>query len=120
MFPLYLSSPLMQIKIQSLSRYSFIFTLIQFFKKKKCNCLIYLRFALPRCAALRFSVVSDPCDPVGCSPPGCSVHGILQARRLEWLPRPSPGIFPTQGSNPGLLRCKWILYRLSHFGLSPK
>ena len=26
------------------------------------------------------------------------------------------GIFPTQGSNPGLLHCKWILYQLSHKG----
>ena len=25
------------------------------------------------------------CDPVDCSPPGCSVHGILQARILEWV-----------------------------------
>ena len=24
------------------------------------------------------------------------------------------GIFPTQGSNPGLPHCKWILYQLSH------
>ena len=24
------------------------------------------------------------------------------------------GIFPTQGSNPALLHCKWILYQLSH------
>ena len=23
-------------------------------------------------------------------------------------------IFPTQGSNPGLLHCRWILYQLSH------
>ena len=29
------------------------------------------------------------------------------------------GIFPTQGSNPGLLRCRWILYQLSHKG-SPR
>ena len=29
-------------------------------------------------------------DPVDCSPPGSSVHGILQARALEWLPSPSP------------------------------
>ena len=28
------------------------------------------------------SVVSD-CDPVDCSPPGSSIHGILQARILE-------------------------------------
>ena len=25
------------------------------------------------------------CDPMGCSPPGFSVHGILQARILEWV-----------------------------------
>ena len=24
------------------------------------------------------------CDPLDCSPPGSSVHGILQARVLEW------------------------------------
>ena len=24
------------------------------------------------------------CDPMDCSPPGCSVHGILQERKLEW------------------------------------
>ena len=29
------------------------------------------------------------------------------------------GIFPTQGSNPGFLHCRWILYQLSHQG-SPK
>ena len=26
------------------------------------------------------------------------------------------GIFPTQGSNPGLPHCRWILYQLSHKG----
>ena len=25
------------------------------------------------------------CDPKNCSPPGSSVHGILQARILEWV-----------------------------------
>ena len=29
------------------------------------------------------------CDPVDCSPPGSSVHGILQARILEWVVMPS-------------------------------
>ena len=27
---------------------------------------------------------------------------------------PSPGVFLTQGSNPGLMHCKQILYHLSH------
>ena len=30
------------------------------------------------------SVVSDSVPPADCSPPGSSVHGILQARTLEW------------------------------------
>ena len=29
------------------------------------------------------------CDPMDCSPPGSSVHGILQARVLEWVAMPS-------------------------------
>ena len=29
------------------------------------------------------------CDPMDCSPPGSSVHGILQARVLEWVATPS-------------------------------
>ena len=28
------------------------------------------------------------CDPMGCSPTGSSVHGILQARILEWVAFP--------------------------------
>ena len=28
------------------------------------------------------------CDPMDCSPPGFSVHGILQARMLEWVSMP--------------------------------
>ena len=31
------------------------------------------------------------CDPVDCSPPGSPVHGILQARILEWAAMPSSG-----------------------------
>ena len=42
------------------------------------------------------------CDLMDCSPPGSSVHGILQERTLEccFLLQ---GIFPTQGSNLRLL-----------------
>ena len=29
------------------------------------------------------------CDPMNCTPPGCSVHGILQARILKWAAMPS-------------------------------
>ena len=30
-------------------------------------------------------------NPMGCSPPGPSVHGILQARIQEWVAMPSSG-----------------------------
>ena len=47
------------------------------------------------------------CDPVDCRLPGSSVHGILQARILEWVAMPSfRGISPTQGLNSGLPHCR--------------
>ena len=45
------------------------------------------------------------CDSMHCSPPVSSVHGILQARILEWVPFPSPGDLPNPGmelSSPAL------------------
>ena len=33
--------------------------------------------------------MSNPCDPMDCSPPGSSVHGILQVRTLKWVATPS-------------------------------
>ena len=38
-----------------------------------------------------------------CSPPGSSVHGILQASILEWVAMPSSKIFLTLGLDPDLL-----------------
>ena len=47
------------------------------------------------------------CDPMDCSPPGSSVHRILQARILEWVAHfLLQGIFPTWGSNLHLLH--WL------------
>ena len=52
---------------------------------------------------------------MNCGLPGSSAHGILQARILEWVAISfSRGIFLTQGLNPGLSHCRWILYQLSH------
>ena len=57
------------------------------------------------------------CDPMDCSLPGSSAHGIFQAIVLEWIAISfSRGIFPTQGSNWGLPHCRQILYLLSHQG----
>ena len=121
-----------------------------------------------KCLKVKESEVAQLCltlsDPMDYSLPGFSIHGILQARVLEWgaiafsetSPRDtnfkseseshsvmsdslqphglyspwnfpdqntgvgSPsllqGIFPTQGSNWGLLHCRWILYQLSYQG----
>ena len=49
--------------------------------------------------------------------PGSSVHGILQARILEWVAISfSRGIFPTQGSDPCLLHWQVDYLVLSHQG----
>ena len=69
------------------------------------------------------------CDPMDSSLPGSSVHGIFQARVLEWVALSFSagvgslsllqGIFPTQESNWVLLHCRWILYQLSYQGNPP-
>ena len=41
------------------------------------------------CAVLRCLVVSDSLWPHECSPPGSSVHGIVQSGILEWVAMPS-------------------------------
>ena len=47
------------------------------------------------------SVVLTLCDPMDCSPPGSSVHGILQARILEWVAIPFRRWSPNPGIEPG-------------------
>ena len=60
------------------------------------------------------------CDPMDCSPPGSSVHGIFQARILEWGATPSS----KGSSHPGfehlrcLLHCKWISLSTEPLGKS--
>ena len=55
-------------------------------------------------------------DLIDHSPLDSSVHGVFQARILEWVAIPFPEIFTTQEVNPGLLHCRQILYHLSHQG----
>ena len=56
--------------------------------------------------------VAQSC-PTLCDPMDYTVHGILQVRILYWV-NFLQGIFPTQGSNPGLRHCRQILYQLNH------
>ena len=67
------------------------------------------------------------CDPMDCSLPGSSVHGIFQARIMKWLaisfsrgssrPRDRTPVSCAAGD---LLQCTRILYRLSHQGSPSK
>ena len=53
---------------------------------------------------------------------GSSLHALSRGETVgtQWTPTGVGslsllrGIFPTQGSNPGLLHCRQILYQLSH------
>ena len=66
------------------------------------------------CAVLSHSVVTL-CDSMDCSLPACHVDSLGKNTGVgchTFL----QGIFPTQGSNPGLLHCRRILYHLSHQG----
>ena len=52
-----------------------------------------------------------------CSPPGSSVHGILQARILQHVVIAFlQAIFLTKVWNLGLQHCRQILYHMSHQG----
>ena len=63
------------------------------------------------------------CDPMDCSPPGSSVHGILQARILEWVAMPSSrGSFqPRDQTQVSCVSCldRWVLYHEHHLGSTP-
>ena len=84
---------------------------VQWLRLHLSNWGVWIRFLC--CAWSRMTL----CDPIYCNPPGSSVlgdspgknngvgcHALLQ------------GIFPIQGSNPGLPHCTQILYRLSQKG----
>ena len=84
--------------------------------------------AIPQCEDGRLSLftlvcvsVAQPCltlcNPMDCSPSGSSVHGILQARILEWIAYAFlQGIFPTYGLNLCILHWQADSLPLSHLG----
>ena len=60
------------------------------------------------------------CNRMDCSLPGSSVCGNSPGKNTGvGCQAVLQGIFPTQGSNPCLPHCRWILYLLSHKG-SPR
>ena len=78
--------------------------------EREGSCLNQHQFEMP---SLKVKV-AQLC-PTLWDPMDYTVHGLLQARIMECVAFSfSRGIFPTQGSNPGPLHCRWILYQLSH------
>ena len=65
-----------------------------------------LSFLLQQCPTL--------CDSVDCSPPSSSVHGILQARILEWVAMTSSrgSSWPRDQTCASYISCisRWVLY----------
>ena len=58
---------------------------------------------------------STLCDSMDYSPSSSSVHGDSPGKNTRvGCHALLQGICPTQGSNPGLPHCRWILYHLSH------
>ena len=60
------------------------------------------------------------CNPMDCSPPGFSFHGILQARILESVVMPSPRGSPrlTDWTQVSYVSCigRWVPYNWRHLG----
>ena len=82
-------------------------------KTKKKQLLLSFLYYVQSLVAQLCLTLSDPTD---CSPPGSSVHGDSPGKNTGvGCYALLQGIFPTQGSNPGLLLCT-ILYGLSHQG----
>ena len=70
---------------------------------------------IPESESESLSVMSDSLQPHELYSPWNSAGQNTGVGSLSLL----QGIFPTQGSNPGLPHCRWILYQLSHKG-SPR
>ena len=62
-------------------------------------------------------IIQILCDPMNTNPQ--APLSMEFSRQEDWSHSLLQGIFPTQGSNPGLPHCRWILYCLSHQG-SPR
>ena len=80
-------------------------------------CILDISLLSDICVCVSHSVMSDSLRPYALKPArllcpwnspgkntGVTCHSLLQ------------GIFPSQGSNPGLLHCRHMLYQLSHQG----
>ena len=91
------------------SKICFILLLIMY-QNSLTNQHISIFTTKSHCESESFSVVSDSLWPCGLYSPWNSPGQNTGVGSLSLL----QGIFLTQGSNPGLPPCRWILYQLSH------
>ena len=69
----------------------------------------YIKCKCTKCSLhneVLYLLVTKLCNPMDCTPPGFSLHGISQTRKLEWIAIS----LLTQESNLHLLHCRQILY----------
>ena len=95
--PLWLFSQNLSFMNRIKSALTALFLMVKFYQTFLLSPLLY-----PSCVLVDQSCPTF-CDLIDCSPPGSSVHGILQARILEWireLPFPSPEDLPDPGITP--------------------
>ena len=93
-------------------------TFLAWYKVTRTSVCEFLFECYTMCCVLVTQSCQTLCNPMDCSQPGSSVHedspgkntGVGSHSLLL-------GIFPTRGSNLGLLHCRQILYQLSHQGL---
>ena len=84
--------------------------------------IIFIEHLIPLLSVCVLSLQLCPtlCDPMDCSPPGSSVHGILQTRRLEWVAMPSSrGSSRDRDRTPiSSISCigRQVLYHQHHLG----
>ena len=100
-----------QISVTGLKSYNFkeikLFTNLLFVTQNK----LPSKTPKPQLCSALLSCVQLFVTPVDCSPPGSSVHGDFRGKNTGvcchlLLQR----IFPTEGLNPGLPHCSWILH----------
>ena len=90
------NSPFRKVKIKSFENWEIELNNLK--RYLKCRCMILF-------------------DSMDCNLPDCSIHGIFQERILECVVISFlQGIFPIQGSNPGVPHCRQTLYHLSYQG----
>ena len=101
----------------SLPKYFYCLDLEYYFIRNQTICLIIFSFSkicshynIYQIMCLYETVVTQLCptlcDPTDYSPPASSVHGILQARIVEWVAIPFSRRYLRLRSNEGIMHCR--------------